>query len=113
MERQTCSAHDLLLQNVSTLRSDIGQLYDIARKTSDEAGELTTRMSMLEIKQELGFGNIEKRLDEYEAQQANFNSKLIYSIDHTKTKWNPAQIIALISAILGPAGIAAWAVFFR
>ena len=121
MEKPTCPAHDLLVKSVDEVRESTSEIYGLLRKAADETGEANVRIATIEILQRTGFENINKRLTDSERQAERIEQKLaeqsknimLVLHERRKPRWTPAQVLAIVSAIIGPSGIAAWAAFIK
>ena len=109
--KTTCGAHDLLVENVTHLRNSIGDLYSLNRKTTDEVSEM--KVQLVEVVTKLDNWH-----EETERQQASLAETFKDGIGRieemikakptyaTRQRWRPAHTVALLSATLGPTGIA-------
>lgn len=109
--KTVCGAHDLLVGNVETLRKDVGEIYGLLRKSTEEVGEANVRLATVEVK-------LDTWREESERQQAAMSNTFQEGIARIEAmiqtrmhiaprqRWKPAHTVALLTGVLGPGGVA-------
>ncbi|OHE63844.1 MAG: hypothetical protein A2001_01395 [Treponema sp. GWC1_61_84] len=110
---QVCAAHGILYDLVVHLRENQSQLYDLAWESAKRTAGITTEVETLSEATKAGFAAVSKRQDASDAALAEGFAEMRKLIaTKNRRRWSPAQIVALITAVVGPTGIAAY-VFWR
>ena len=109
-----CAAHEPLVQTISGVRDGVQQLYDLDREKTERLGRFEVSLARLEEKTTAGFSALEQWQEEFEWAQASRDERLDRTLRAMQPKrWTPAQKVALVSAVLGPTGIAVFTLFFK
>jgi hypothetical protein len=107
-----CGAHSLLMQNLDGLRKGQEQLYNLDRGKAAEMSEIKISVARLEESTKAGFSSVKEWQDAFEEKQGrrdaelNANMSKLISLS-SRRKWTPRAKIALLSAVIGPSGLAA------
>lgn len=115
--RTECGAHSLLIQNLESLKSGQEQLYNLDRGKASEMSEIKLSVVRLEESTKNGFSAIHEWQESFEKKQSERDATLQASMNkvlsmYASRRWSPKALIGLISAIVGPTGIAAVLVLF-
>jgi hypothetical protein len=109
-----CAAHEPLIETISGVRESVRQLYDLDREKTERLGKFDVSLARLEEKTTAGFLRLEQWQEEFESAQAARDERLDRTLRLMQPKrWTPAQKVAMVSAILGPTGIAVFSLFFK
>lgn len=107
MPPDVCAAHDFFMQEMDRDKGSIAAIFTTL-------GNMRVDVARLEETTAAGFSNITERQDMFDktlTESLKRMEKLI--IDHRPRKWSPAQKVAMVSAVLGPTGIAAYLAFLK
>lgn len=115
--KSVCDAHGLLMNNLEGLKKGQEQLYNLDREKASEMSEIKISVARLEESTKAGFSAVKEWQDTFEQTQkerdrelnANMSKLILLS---SRKKWTPRAKIALLSAVVGPTGIAAFLVLF-
>ena len=109
-----CAAHEPLIETITGVRESVRQLYDLDREKTERLGKFDVSLARLEEKTTAGFLRLEQWQEEFESAQAARDERLDRTLRAMQPKrWTPAQKVAMVSAILGPTGIAVFSLFFK
>jgi len=116
-EKGVCDAHGLLIQNLDGLKKGQDQLYNLDREKASQMSEIKLSVARLEESTKAGFASVKEWQESFEEKQnkrdqelgANMNKLLVLS---ARRRWTPKMVVALLSAIIGPTGIAAVLILF-
>jgi flagellar motility protein MotE (MotC chaperone) len=111
---KVCAAHGSLESALDGVRDGVRQLYDLDREKTERLGKFDVSLARLEEKTTAGFQRLEQWQEEFESAQAARDERLDRTLRLMQPKrWTPAQKVAMVSAILGPTGIAVFSLFFK
>ena len=109
-----CAAHEPLMETINGVRESVRQLYNLDREKTERLGRFDVSLARLEEKTTAGFLRLEQWQEEFESAQASRDERLDRTLRAMQPKrWTPAQRVAMVSAILGPTGIAVFSLFFK
>jgi hypothetical protein len=107
-----CDAHDLLLDNLNGLKAGQNQLYNLDREKTDKMSDIKLSVARLEESTKAGFSAVREWQEAFEEKQSKRDSELNANMSKllamsSRRKWTPKMVIALLTAVIGPSGIAA------
>lgn len=107
-----CEAHTALESSINRIHTSIDELYKLDRSKAKDISNIQISMARIEEQTRASFLHQTQWQEEFERQQTERDGRLEKAIATSRTppkkKWGPQQIVALISAIVGPAGIVAF-----
>lgn len=107
-----CDSHTALESSINRIHGSIAQLYDIDRKRADDFSEMKVSVARIEEQTHAGFARLEQWQEEFQSHAQSRDERIEKALaqittNQKKRKWSPQTIVALVSSILGPAGISA------
>ena len=107
-----CEAHTALESSINRIHTSIDELYKLDRSKAKDISNIQISIARIEEQTRASFLHQSQWQEEFERQQTERDNRLERAIAASRTtpkkKWSPQQIVALISALIGPAGIVAF-----
>jgi hypothetical protein len=105
MAGEVCAAHEIMYDTLTHLRDNQSDMYDLLRQSQGKSEETTLGLAVMKATTETGFQRIEARQAGLDAGMLRIEKLLSSRI---RTRWSPGKIVALVSAIIGPSGVAVY-----
>jgi hypothetical protein len=112
----TCEAHTALENSINRIHTSIDELYKLDRSKAQDISSIQISMARIEEQTKAGFDHLSQWQEEFERQTAERDERLqrAIAIRNQPPKRIPLRtIVALVSAIVGPAGLAAFISILR